>query len=223
MGIALSNENRMDRIIQLLAGFPWVKITSVVEGVGRKYLGRIFPQGTYELLDYTSTLTLHDKQGKRATFAKRLTVRYLQNEIIAHQDYAWGDGKILLNYRTNRGKPVDQYKSGYKTYILISLREVMNRGDSADLRISWDIKDGFLKNDGFWATEVSHRMRKMTVNVIFPKSRPPTRLLLEKNKRRQSRVLGIDAQKRLADGRVQATWQTNYPRLHQMYILRWDW
>jgi hypothetical protein len=38
---------------------------------------------------------LEDPEGKRATFKKREKVRYLQDNVIACQDQAWGDGDIL--------------------------------------------------------------------------------------------------------------------------------
>jgi len=56
-------------------------------------------QGLYEVLDYEATLELKDKRGKRACVRKYEKVRYLQNNIITFQDQAWGDGKILINYR----------------------------------------------------------------------------------------------------------------------------
>jgi hypothetical protein len=49
-------------------------------------------------------------------------VCYLQDSVIAYQDQAWGAGEILLNHRCTPGTPVDRYRSGYKTYILISRR-----------------------------------------------------------------------------------------------------
>ena len=73
--------------------------------------------GMYEVLEYESTLELKDRGGKRATFKKQEKVRYLQDNIIAYQDQAWGDGEILVNYRCTPDTPVDRYRSGCKTYI----------------------------------------------------------------------------------------------------------
>jgi len=69
-----------------------------------------------EVLRYESTLELKDRGGERATFKKREQVRYLQDNVIAYQDQAWGDGEILVNYRCSPGTPVDRYQSGYKTH-----------------------------------------------------------------------------------------------------------
>ncbi len=42
------------------------------------------------MLEYESTLELLDRKGEKAIFKKRQKVRYLQDNIIAYQDQAWG-------------------------------------------------------------------------------------------------------------------------------------
>ncbi len=107
----------------IVLGLPWPEILGELWKFGRKVMRGLANEGIYEVLDYESTLELHDRKGKKATFKKRKKVKYLQDNIIAYQDYGWGDGEILLNYCTSRGKAVDRYRSGYKTYIFLSLRE----------------------------------------------------------------------------------------------------
>jgi hypothetical protein len=215
--------NSLIRLTANLLGLPWVEILTETWKLGRKILRGLTNEGMYEVLEYESLLELHDRSGKGSTYKKRKKVRYLQNNIIAHQDYGWGDGEFLLNYKASPGIPVDQYKSGFKTYILLSLREEKNRGDVDEFHIQWDIKNGFLKPDGFWETDVSSRTRKMKVSVIFPKSRPPqSARLVEKNIRR-TKVLGNDSIRKLPDGRWQVTWEKDKPRLYEHYIIRWDW
>jgi hypothetical protein len=65
----------------------------------------------YEVLRYEAKLGLKDRGGKRATFKKQEKVRYLQDNVIAYRDQAWGDGEILINYRCIPGTPVDRYRS----------------------------------------------------------------------------------------------------------------
>lgn len=209
--------------LSIAFGYPWFEIAGEAWKIGRKLMRGFANEGMYEVLDYESTLELLDKEGKKANYRKRLKIRYFQDDNIAFQDYAWGDGEILLNYHTSYGLPVDQYKSGYKTYILLSLRGVRNRGDIDEFNISWNIRDGFLRPDGYWSTGVSHRMRKLKTTIIFPKSRLPSRLTLEENNRRKTHSLGTEFQKRLADGRMEVSWETNQPHLYEVYVLRWDW
>ena len=69
--------------------------------IGRKLMRGMINEGIYETLEYESTLEIQNRKGTKATFNKRKKIRYLQNNIIAYQDYGWGDGEILLNYRTS--------------------------------------------------------------------------------------------------------------------------
>ncbi len=215
--------NALTRIIATALGLPWIEIVKEAWKLGRKILRGLVHEGMYEVLEYESTLELHDKGGKRATFKKRKKVRYLQNEIIAYQDYGWGDGEQFLEYKSRPGRKVDQYKAGYKTYILLSLRELKNRGDEDEFHIQWKIRNGFLKPDGFWGTDVSSRTRHMKVNVIFPKNRPPQSVRLVENNIRQTNILENNSIKQLPDGRWQVTWEKSKPRLYEHYVIRWDW
>lgn len=177
----------------------------------------------YHVLDYESTLELLDVNGKSARFEKIKEVKYLQDNIIAHQDFAWGDGKILLNYKCHPGKAVDRYRSGYKTYILLALHEIKNRGDVDKFHITWKIKDGFLKPDGFWETNVSQKTTQIQVNVIFPKDRHPKRVMVEESNHRKTHTLSGEESSVLPDGRLKVSWVKKNPRLFETYLMKWLW
>ena len=142
------DRSALDRIITILLGLPWPEALRELWKMTHKALQRRLSAGMYEVLAYESTLELRDRSGKRATFRKRERVRYLQDHVIAYQDQAWGDGKILLNYHCTPGIPVDQYRLGHKTYILISRHEVKNKGDVDEFNIEWGIRLAFL----MWAS-----------------------------------------------------------------------
>ena len=111
-------------LIAILLRLPWLEVLGEAWKVIRQVTpGRSF-EGMYEVLNYESTLELKDARAKRAPFTKREKVRYLQDNIIAYQDQAWGDGEILLDFRCTPGTPVDRYRSSHKTYILISRRDI---------------------------------------------------------------------------------------------------
>jgi len=177
----------------------------------------------YHVLDYESTLELLDVEGKFARFEKQKKIKYVQDNIIAHQDYAWGDGKILVNYKCHPGKAVDRYRSGYKTYILIALHEVKNRGDVDDFHITWETKDGFLTPDGFWETNISQKTTQMRVNVIFPKKRLPKRVIVEESNHRKTHIITSEERTVLPDGRMKVSWLKNKPRLFETYLMKWLW
>jgi len=218
------NDNRslLDRLIAVLLGFPWTQVLEVWNILRSIVQGRSY-KGMYDVLQYESTLELKDRRGKRATFKKRETVRYLHDHVIAYQDQAWGDGETLVDYRCSPGTPVDRYRSGHKTHILISRREVKNKGDVDHFNIDWSIRQGFLRRTGHWETHVVHRTRHVKVNVIFPKSRPPRRMMLIEGNRQRSHSLARSAQVELPDGRWLVTWEAHRPRLYETYIIQWEW
>lgn len=207
----------------LLLDTPWVEIVAELWKIGKKIARGLSNEGIYEVLDYETTLELHDSKGKKATLKKREKVRFLQDNILAYQDQAWGDGQILIDYRCTPGKPVDRYKPGKKTYILISLREVKNRGDVDIFNIEWGIRDGFSRDKELWETEIRHRTKRLKTQIIFPKSRPPRNISIVEGMRQRTRALGKNAIVQLPDGRWMASWETRQPRLYEQYSLQWEW
>jgi hypothetical protein len=218
-----SNQRLVDKLIDVLLALPWPEVLKDAWKLVQKAMEGRADRGLYEVLRYESTLELKDGRGERAAFEKREKVRYLQDNVIAYQDQAWGDGKILVNYRCSPGRPVDRYRSGHKTYILISRREVKNKGDTDDFNIEWRIRQGFLRRTEQWETHVKHRTKHLKINVIFPKSRPPRCSTLIEGNRQRSQNLGKSAQVLLPDGRWLVAWETHKPRLYEVYVLQWDW
>ena len=217
------SQSLLDKLVSVLPGSPWLELVNKTWKTIRKLIQRRSYAGMYEVLEYESTLELKDGGGERATFKKREEVRYLRDSVIAYQDQAWGDGEFLLNYRCTPGIPVDRYRQGYKTYILISRRSVKNRGEVDEFNIVWGIRQGFLRRTEQWETHVKHPTRRLEINVIFPKSRPPQRTTLIEGNRQRSHSLGKSAHVRLPDGRWLVSWETRRPRLHENYILQWEW
>ena len=212
-----------DDLERILKRMPWFDIVLDVLQLGKKLLKRSQEKGMYEVLEYESTLELKDQQGSRATFKKREKIRYLQDNVIAYQDQAWGDGEILRNYQCTPGKPVDFYRSGYKTHVLISRREVKNRGDVDEFNIEWGIRDGFQRETEQWETHVVHLTKKMEVSVVFPKNRPPIRALLIERNRQLTRPIGNREPVLLPDGRTRITWESTKPKPYETYIIQWVW
>jgi hypothetical protein len=192
-------------------------------GWGKSFIQKITKPGMYEVLNYETTLEILDAKGKNAILTKTEEVRFLQNNIIAFQDQAWGDGKILLDYQCTPGVPVDFYRSGHKTHILISLRDVKQKGDQTNFRIKWKINNGFIKPMGYWATDVNHFTRNIKVSIIFPEKKPPLKLILVESNRQKTQELPREVISQLPDKRWQVTWEKRNPWLHEHYILKWEW
>lgn len=210
-------------LTKLVLDLPWPEVLANAWKYGRKLLRGMSNEGMYETLEYESTLELLDPKGKRAHFKKRKKVRYLQDNIIAFHDYAWGDGKILLNYQCSPGKKVDQYDFGYKTYILLSLRDLKNKGDQDEFNIEWDMQDSFLTPDYFWDTDISHPTKWIRTRVVFPKDRHPRKVSVIETNQKRATVLDDEYKRVLPDGRLRVTWEKKKPRLYEHYLMKWTW
>jgi hypothetical protein len=189
----------------------------------RLFLLRERHEGMYEILDYDSTLELMDPEGETAVFKRREQVKFLQDNVIAFQDRAWGDGKIFADYKCSPGIEVDRYQEGDRWNVLISLRETKSAGDVEDFYIERTVKHGFTKNEEWRQTEIRHRTSHLKLSIIFPNERRCRRaVLLERNSNRTT-VLDQNHFTDLPDGRQVLTWEIRKPRRFEIYTIKWKW
>ena len=181
------------------------------------------PSGPYEILDYEATVELLDASGKRALFKKEQRVKFLQNNIIAFEDYAWGDGDIMVDYRCEPGVVVDRYQEGDRWNIVISLRETKSVGDSEEFHIQRTVKNTYIKQEEWLQTEIRRHTRRLKMNVLFPKQRTCRRAALVQRSANRTTVLGPEHFHLLPDGRQLVSWETNHVRGYEVYTLKWRW
>lgn len=179
--------------------------------------------GMYQVLDHQVELELCDISGKKAIYRKTQMVRFLQDNIIAYEDKAWGDGEIFTAYRCSPGLAVDCYADGHRYRVLISLREQKHRGDVETFRIEREITSGFTNATEDFQTEVDHQTEQLSLAVLFPVARPPQDAwIVEQNTGRRI-PLGPSHREALPDGRLRLRWQIRRPRRYEAYVLRWAW
>lgn len=189
----------------------------------RYHLAAKAKPGIYEVLDFQSRLELHDTAGKQVTYHKQQKVRFLQNNVIAYEDVAWGEGDIFADYQVSPGVVADKFKEGHRYRILISIRATKNRDDMEVFNIRRSITDGFTQENEDIQTEINHHTRKVTVSVVFPAQRLPKQVILVEQNTGRTTKLGAEHFALLPDGRQEVTWQLKHPKLHEAYIIRWWW
>ena len=177
----------------------------------------------YEILDYESTLELCDAKGATAIFEKRQRVRFLQNNIIAFEDYAWGDGDVLADYKCSPGVVADHYREGDRWNLLISLRETKHKGDITEFHMNRLEKQSFTQPDEWQQTEIRHRIQRLQLNIIFPKRRPCRRATLTQRRHKRAQVLGPEHFHALPDGRQLLTWEGRRVYPYDILTIRWHW
>ena len=190
---------------------------------GKSWLSKINKPGMYEVLEYHSILELKDEEGRQAKFSKVEIVRFMQNNIIAIQDQAWGYQKDVTNYQCSPGIPVDVYSSGHKTFVVISLREVKSKNDEEQFNLQWDLQGKPIGTHGLWDTYIENYTTIMTQKIIFPEKRPPIRLWVVEGKQKKHIELNKNKLTQLADRRWQVFWIKKNPRLYETYTIKWEW
>lgn len=221
IGSSLSSQT-VFLLIRVLIRYRLLLLDILLKLLERAPILRLLP-GMYEVLDFDASLELMNTNGSLAVYSKKQRVRFLQNNIIAYQDTAWGDGKIFANYDCAPGIPVDRYREGHRYNVLISLRESKSRGDVENFHIVREIKDGFTQRVEEFQAEIDHRTRELRLQVIFPKRRLPQKVILIQQKLQQSINLGAENSMEFPDGRVAFFWEAQSPRLFEAYIIRWYW
>ena len=201
----------------------WITLLTTLWQVLERHVPTRMQTGMYEVLDFEACLDIQDAEGKTAFLYKKEKVKYLEDNIIAYRDQAWGQGDIFADYKCSPGYPVDFYQEGHRYRVLISLRETRKRGDIDTFHIQRRITNGFQDATEYFQIRIEHITGKLTMKVVFPSDRFPKRAdLVEQNKNRTT-TLNPEHFQTLPDGRQQLTWQTSHPRRFEVYSLRWDW
>lgn len=200
----------------------WISFALEVGTKLRRYLC-VQPTGPYEILEYKVTVELLDTKGKNAIFRKRQRVKFLQNSVIAFEDYAWGDGDILSDYRCVPGVVVDKYKEGDRWNILVSLRDTKSVGDIEQFHIEQRVKNTYLKRDEWLQTEIRRHTRRLVMSIIFPKARHCKRAVVVKRSANKTTELETGNFDTLPDGRQLVSWATDHTRPYEVYTLKWQW
>lgn len=201
----------------------WISVLLEIIQSIQTYVRRSAPEGLVEVLEYETTLELLDVQGRTARLTKHERVKFLQDYAIAFQDYAWGEGNVLAEYRCTPGFEADRYLEGNRWNILISLRETKYRGDVQDFRIERKLINTFTKEEEWWQIEMQHRTRCAKLSLIFPQKRHCTRAVVVERTRDRTTPLGEQNLTLLPDGRQLLHWENIEPRRFETYTLKWRW
>jgi hypothetical protein len=215
--------SKLIAVLSLLLNSEVIGLVGTLWRFGVRLLRARVHEGMYEVLAYHARLELADTKGRKAVLHKQQRVRFRQDNIIAYQDKAWGDGEIFADYKCSPGVAVDRYREGHRYQILISLRATKNRGDEETFHIQRTIHEGFTQDVEDFQIEIDHTTRDFAFSVVFPQKRPPKQVTLIEQNAAHTRSLGPDHTHRLPDGRHQVTWRTPKARLFEAYILRWEW
>lgn len=200
----------------------WVSVlVDLIQSI-QSYVKRDAPEGLCEFLEYEFKLEVLDTGGRSARLTKRERVKFLQDNVIAFEDFAWGDGDVLAEYTCSPGFVVDCYREGERWNILISLRESKHRGDIQDFYIQSKLKNALTGKEEWCQVETS-RTRSVKLFVIFPKQRHCTQAVVVERIRDRTTHLNSQNFTLLPDGRQQLSWENIEPQRSETYTIKWSW
>jgi hypothetical protein len=213
----------LSTIVSAIANSNVVDLLTSALRLGYSIVRARMHEGMFDILEHEIMLEVLDSRGKTAIYRRRQKVRFLQDNIIAFQDQAWGDGNIFADYKCSPGIAVDRYREGYLYRILISLRGTRHRNDVEEFRIERKIEDGFIEDVETFQTDITARTKYLSLNLIFPSNRPPKNVtLIERNTGKAAKLSSSNFEV-LPDRRIQVSWSVHKPHLFEAYVLRWEW
>lgn len=217
------NNSGWSQLISNVIGFPIPDFIQGIKDTSKRLKTVISPSESYEVLHYESTLELKDTTGEAATFWKREHVRYIQNNVIALHDHAWGDGEILINYQSSPGKVVDISHPGQKTTALIALQNTRQFGDEDEFQFVWQMRNCFTRTTELWETSVNHETKTLRINIIFPPERPPLKVFRIEEIHKTCNQVKAEDITHLIDRRWMVHWNIPNPNKNEKYLIQWDW
>lgn len=201
----------------------WIRVASKLYQNIVQLLKHRAHEGLYEVLEFDAVLDLVDAKGGKAFFKKRLRVKFLQDNVIAFQDHAWGDGQVLRDYHCSPGTVVDHYQLGDRWNVLISPRETKSAGDTENFYIQRKLKGSFTKKEERWQIEMQNQTNWLKFSILFPKDRRRQRPILFEKTRNRTTVLDSQHIADLPDGRQVLTWESKTPKRFEAYTIKWKW
>lgn len=188
----------------------------------------------WSVLDATYSWDLQSDDGRRAHSRVRKEVRIEQDEVMTLYEFSaravgtvtshrcWGrragaaaDFAMPIIHDSVKGRQGRRYR-------LISLESTFNRGDRLTCWSERELKDFFTDDTEDVSINVEVPTDAMTLVVVWPATRKPRTLTLERSDRRPD-WLDVDRLETLADGRVKLVERVNDPRLGERVMLSWTW
>ena len=97
--MVINNLNKINQVLKkssMIFGLSWFEMIGELWKLGKSISSGMANQVLYEVINYETTLTIQDRNGKKASVSKKQRVRFLQDNVIAYQDQAWGDGDVRV-------------------------------------------------------------------------------------------------------------------------------
>jgi hypothetical protein len=178
-------------------------------------------EGPFVVLEETTTWDLTRDNAREAVVTKNQLVRF-NHSMIAHTEYAWGDGELFADFQCDYGRLVDRVKDGDKEYIIIALPAERVRGEEARLVSHRTVRNGFPADSEWMNWELRYKSYRSTLVMRFDLARPPKNLRYRRES--DGKTLKADEKSVSDEGGARVfrlSERAPYPG--EEYQIRWDW
>lgn len=181
-------------------------------------------EGLYTYVEADDEWDIQDDGGQLAINTKRRKIKYLQDEVFAIRDYAWGTGTIgPAKVKAGPGRAVRDYTRDNRHHTIILLDGIRKRGNEDEFTIVREFKGSFVDP----ATEsvqldVLHTTDVVRSKIVFPAGRPPTRAWVTR-KEGQVEVQDPLTPEPAGGGRQQIAWSRERPPRYAVFTIGWTW
>jgi hypothetical protein len=194
-----------------------------LKGLRRRLRG-IFtrmPGVDYENDFIDEVVDIRDRTGATAVLEKRQQVRFRRSESAILRDGVWGEGEQLSRYSVVGARQIGMRHEGLRKTVLLAVEPRPVDGEAQEVRITRTMRHAFLEPTGFFDLMAERPTKRLSLKVLFPRSRPPRQAhLVEWPAERTMRRVPV---RYAPDRRPFLYWKEMRPHPLTAYSLRWMW
>ena len=182
---------------------------------------RLPSSSRYRVLKANNNLTLHDKEGKTATWERHTTIRLNQEESDVLISRWHGDGAFVKSTLSASGRVVKlkNEKKGVSRYLYASFQVPVKKNEIVELTLTIDLHDAFLAK----TESLTHVVLDDTDQISFEVRFPDNRKCTAADFKRVVGAVETGLAKPKTDGSVVRASIQGGIRTGDLYELDWNW
>jgi hypothetical protein len=165
---------------------------------------------------------LCDADGKFARYQKTTSYVVTGEEIASYQEGVTAEGYADA-FRTMRGAIAETVKEHGFYISRIDFADTLTRGLRFTNVYAADLHDCFTKNEEHWTQELAFQTKHLTLQIHFPKERPPKFVQCKSIHGTTDKPLKTSAKIVDLFGQKSIVWEVDQPAMKQILKLEWLW
>jgi len=167
-------------------------------------------------------LDIQADDGSEVFYEKRVISTVLVDRLDDFVELFTSDGSIT-DVSVEPGTITDTWTESNVTYYRVLLPQPLRKGQQLMKTVRLTMKDAFLGNPEYWEGKQFTAAEKYSLQVRFPKKRPPRQWRVEERDAIKTMPSKWTAVRTAISGRQVLTLSVDRPVLYRTYILRWWW